>query len=158
MPNLKHISLKKKTILLTRRLENTKSDNPLVLELTATERSQLRGRKQTICGMDLLLQLPREGPLSEGEILVGEDDFPQILVTAARENLLEVTAKSFNELMKAVYHLGNRHVDLELSQNKIYLQEDMVLEKMLLQRDLVIKNVIRSFHPEDGAYTQNHSN
>tara|TARA_Y100001968_G_scaffold8503_1_gene7178 strand:+ start:26136 stop:26597 length:462 start_codon:yes stop_codon:yes gene_type:complete len=144
--------LNNKTILLTRRLTNVPKHKPLLLELTAEERKQLRGRKKSLCGVDLLLQLPRKGALSAGELLVGEENSPQVLVTAAKENLFEVTAKSFIDLLKATYHLGNRHVELEISRNKIYLKEDLVLEKMLLQRGLLIKNILRVFEPEEGAY------
>ena len=155
---MKPLSLKNKIILLTRRLKNVKKNNPLILELTAEERTKLRGKKQTLCGIDLLLQLPREGRLSEGELLAGEKDFPQILVSAANENLFEVTAKSYIELMKAVYHLGNRHIELELTSNKIYLKEDSVLKKMLLKRGLFIQDVKKSFNPVDGAYHHDESN
>ena len=148
--------MKKKPILLTRRLKHAQKSSDLILELTSEERKQLRGRKKTLCGIDLLLQLPREGRLLEGEILLGEKDFPRILIREAKENLYEVTAKSFIELMKAIYHLGNRHINLELFENKFFLQEDLVLKRMLLHRGLFIRAIKRTFNPEEGAYLKTH--
>ena len=148
--------MNKKTILVTRRLQNGEKNKSFILELTAEERTKLRCRRKTICGLELLLQLPREGRILPGEILVGVNDGPRILVVAAKEDLLEVKASSNLKLLKAAYHLGNRHVDLELHTNEIYLQDDIVLQEMLLQRGLSVRTVQRSFHPEYGAYDHNH--
>tara|TARA_Y100001968_G_C19037718_1_gene562916 strand:+ start:97 stop:570 length:474 start_codon:yes stop_codon:yes gene_type:complete len=154
--NLGKIFLKKKTILITRRYQKVEKKNPLILELTAEERTKLRCRRKTLCGSDLLLQLPREGTLLPGEILLGVQDSPQILITAAMENLLQVKANSTLDIMKAIYHLGNRHVDLELHSNEVYLAHDVVLKGMLLQRGLLVSTVKKSFLPEYGAYIENH--
>ena len=143
-----------KPILITRRLGRGGGNKTLILELTAEERTKLRGRRQTLCGINLILQLPREGRLLPGELLAGVEDTPQIVVKAAKENLLEVQASTKLDLLKAVYHLGNRHVDLELHENKIYLNYDSVLRKMLHQRGLEVRAIKRYFSPEGGAYIQ----
>tara|TARA_Y100001968_G_scaffold75115_3_gene66530 strand:+ start:2369 stop:2821 length:453 start_codon:yes stop_codon:yes gene_type:complete len=150
--------LNTKPILITRRLPRGDENKLLILELTAEERTKLRGKRQTLCGVNLLLHLPRDGRLFPGEILLGVEDFPKILVKAAKEDLLHVQAISKLDLVKAVYHLGNRHVDLELHENEIYLNNDLVLKDMLLQRGLLVRHTRRSFHPEDGAYFHNIDN
>ena len=102
------------------------------------------------------MQLPREGPLIPGEILAGSCEKPQIIVKASIESLLQVKAHSTIELIKAAYHLGNRHVDLEVYENEIYLNDDPVLEKMLIARGLNVLKLQRTFQPEKGAYNYIH--
>ena len=108
----------------------------LLLPLSAQERTKLRGLKKTKCGLDVLLQLPRTGHLLPGEILMGENEFPLIKVEPAIEELIQVEALSSLELAKASYHLGNRHVELELQDQKLFLLKDPVLELMLKKRGL----------------------
>ena len=142
--------------MITRRLERTQKNKLLILELTAEERTKLRGKRKTKCGVDIIMQLPREGPLIPGDILCGYEDTPQILVEASIESLLQVKAHSIVELIKAGYHLGNRHVDLEVHETAIYLNDDSVLEKMLIERGLNVRKLQRAFHPEKGAYHNMH--
>ncbi len=148
--------MKKKPILITRRIVSTEKNELLILKLTAQERTKLRGKRKTMCGVDIVMQLPREGPLIPGEILAGSDEIPQVLVEASIESLLQIQAHTTLDLIKAVYHLGNRHVDLEVHENKIYLNYDPVLEKMLLNRGLAVQKLKRTFQPENGAYSHSH--
>ncbi len=143
-------------IVLTHRLENEKAGNFLILPLSAEERSRLRGRRLTKCGREVILQLPREGCLRPGDVLSGEGQYQNVLVEAALETLLVVSAKSSLDLLKAAYHLGNRHVALELHEGELFLIEDEVLAQMLRIRGLTVKKTIRSFYPETGAYDQLH--
>jgi len=139
-------------------LQNDNKDHSHTLELTAQERKKLRGRRMTLCGVELLLQLPREGPLIPGDLLLGENTSSRVLITAAIEDLLEVSASSTLQLMQASYHLGNRHVDLELQETNLFLESDPVLKKMLLERGLFVKSIRKAFFPEGGAYAHTHSN
>ena len=90
----------------------------------------------------------------DGDLLSGEKDLPQVLVKAAIEDLLVVSANSILELTKASYHLGNRHVELELHTKELFLLEDQVLAKMLKSRGLSVRKVKKAFFPELGAYYQ----
>ena len=129
----------------------------MILSLSANERTHVRGLRKTTCGKEVLLQLPRKGPLLDGDLLAGEDPFPKVLVKAALEDLLEISSESQSELTKAAYHLGNRHVSLEVNAHKLYLLNDTVLAAMLKSRGLVINTVRRAFSPEIGAYLPAHS-
>ncbi len=140
-------------VVLTQRVLMVKSKEILCLPLSAHERTKLRGLRTTTCGLDVLLQLPRLGPLTPGEILIGENEFPFVKVEAAKEELIQVEASSALELAKASYHLGNRHVDLELEEQKLFLLKDPVLELMLKKRGLNLQNIRRPFYPENGAYS-----
>ncbi len=150
--------MKNEAILLTQRQQNDNQNHYLTLELTAQERKRLRGRRKTLCGVELLLQLPREGPLMPGDLLLGDKNHPKVIVTAAIEELLEVRASSTLQLIQASYHLGNRHVDLEIQENKIFLESEPILQKMLIKRGLLVKHIMKPFFPEGGAYGHTHSN
>ncbi len=144
-------------ILITQRVSRTQSDELLSLALSAQDRNKLRGLQTTTCGRNVLLQLPRAGPLLPGEILAGEDFIPLIKVQAAIEELIEVEANSFLELAQAAYHLGNRHVEIELQDKKLFLLKDPVLERMLSSRGLNLKIIKKAFYPEVGAYSNAHN-
>ena len=124
----------------------------LSLALTAEQRTVLRGRRQTSCGREVLLQLPRDGALRPGDRLTDAAGSLQVEVVAAPEDLLRVEAASPLELLQAAYHLGNRHVAMELHEHALLLPEDPVLESMLQQRGLCLSHCRRPFLPEGGAY------
>lgn len=90
----------------------------------------------------------------DGDLLIGEATTPQVLVKAAIEDLLLVRAESILELIQASYHLGNRHVDLELHSKELYLLEDPVLAEMLRGRGLSVTKEKKTFFPEFGAYSR----
>ena len=144
------------TLVLNQRITASIKSKALILLLTANERKRLRGRRKTTCGQELLLQLPREGPLMDGELLSGDPAYPQVLIQAAIESLLLITAKTNLELIQASYHLGNRHIDLEIHSQELLLLEDPVLADMLRQRGLKVEKTRRSFSPELGAYSHEH--
>ena len=72
---------------------------------------------------------------------------------AAPEDLLVVTASEPLTLLQAAYHLGNRHVALEVRPDELRLLEDPVLEQMLRQRGLTLSRQVAPFLPEAGAYS-----
>jgi urease accessory protein len=125
---------------------------PLALALSADERSRLRGQRRTICGQELLLQLDRGEPLQPGEWLSGASGGPAVQVIAAPETLLRVRARASLELLQAAYHLGNRHVAMELHADQLLLLQDSVLEDLLRQRGLSVERLQAPFQPEAGAY------
>ena len=122
------------------------------LPLTAEERTVLRGRRSTSCGREVLLQLPRHGPLEPGDQLSNADASVWVEVEAALEDLLQVQAPTSLDLLAAAYHLGNRHVALELHDKELLLLDDSVLAAMLKGRGLVVISCRRPFLPEGGAY------
>jgi urease accessory protein len=124
----------------------------LFLPLTAEQRTVLRGRRSTACGREVLLQLPRHGPLEPGDQLFNADASVRVEVKAALEDLLQVQAPTSLDLLAAAYHLGNRHVALELHDQELLLLDDSVLAAMLKRRGLVVTPCRRAFLPEGGAY------
>ena len=121
------------------------------LSLTAFERSRTRYRFQTDDGQSILLRLSRGVVLKDGDLLQAETG--EILrIIAKPESVLTVRAADNLSLLKAAYHLGNRHVSLEITANYLRLTFDPVLEKMLEKLGLEIKQETAPFQPEIGAY------
>lgn len=140
-------------VVLVRRLAEPASPMPaLQLPLTADQRTSLRGHRRSACGRDLLLQLPRAEALQPGERLLSDDGAVQVLVVAAAEPLMCVRAANPLALLQAAYHLGNRHVALELHPGELRLLQDSVLAELLRHRGLELEALQAPFQPEAGAY------
>ena len=127
-------------------------DPPLRLPLRADERTSLRGHRRSACGRDLLLQLPRGAALEPGDRLAPEAGGPVVVVEAAGEPLMVVRAADPLALLQAAYHLGNRHVAVELHRDELRLGVDSVLEDLLRHRGLTMERMTGPFLPEPGAY------
>lgn len=124
-----------------------------LLALTAQERTSLRGRRRTVCGRDLVLQVPRGAPLVPGELLASAAaEGPLVRVVAASEPVLQVSGADPLALLQAAYHLGNRHVALELHADRLLLLDDSVLADLLRHRGLQVEQLEAPFCPEPGAY------
>ncbi|MEI8250399.1 MAG: urease accessory protein UreE [Synechococcus sp. ELA057] len=125
----------------------------LQLALSADDRTRLRGLRQSRCGQPLLLQLERGEPLRPGEWLRSERaGSAWVQVEAAAEPLLIVRASSTLALLQAAYHLGNRHVAMEIHADELRMLQDPVLAGLLRQRGLMLTELEAPFHPERGAY------
>ncbi|MFN7227722.1 MAG: urease accessory protein UreE [Synechococcaceae cyanobacterium] len=130
---------------------------PLQLRLTAEERTRLRGLRHSVCGRPLLLQLQRQLPLQPGEWLLSDDPAaPPVQVEAAAEAVLVVRAGEPLALLQAAYHLGNRHVALQVQADRLILLADPVLAELLRHRGLQLEACQAPFLPEGGAYGHHH--
>lgn len=126
------------------------------LTLTAEERTRSRHTFTADDGSRVCLQLPRGTVLRDGDVLrsaTGE----QVQVQAKAEPVYTVTAKTPHALLRAAYHLGNRHVSLEIAPDYLRLIPDAVLRDMLLAMGLEVHAETQPFHPEAGAYAQGHA-
>ena len=140
-------------IYLTERTNAQTNENCLILPLSAKERSQLRGKRSTINGIEVILNLPRVGGrLIPGEVLKSDDSLFYVTIEAAKEDLIKISSDNRLKLLKAAYHLGNRHVEIEFHEREIYLLNDVVMRKMLEQQGFEIEFAQGAFSPEIGAY------
>jgi urease accessory protein len=129
----------------------------MILDLIAEERQRLRGHRRSRCGRDLLLQLPRGAALEPGERLLGADGRARVRVEAAPEGLLLVRSANPRALLRAAFHLGNRHVALQVAEDGLRLLDDPVLADLLRQLpDLRLERRLEPFLPEAGAYGSAH--
>jgi urease accessory protein len=117
----------------------------------------LRGHRRSACGRDLVLQLPRGAALQPGEWLSTVSGDGLVRVEAAPEALLLVRSPDPLALLQAAYHLGNRHVAMELHPGELRILDDSVLADLLRQRGLAVEPVLAPFEPEAGAYAGGHS-
>ncbi|HAO74261.1 MAG TPA: urease accessory protein UreE [Pseudomonas sp.] len=126
------------------------------LELTYDARSKSRLRCFSTSGEDVGLFLERgQPPLADGECLLAADG-RVVRVRARPEQLLHVTCASAFELTRAAYHLGNRHVALQVGDGWLRLLDDYVLKDMLLQLGAQVEHIEAPFQPEHGAYGGGH--
>lgn len=126
------------------------------LELTAEQRTKTRQRLEISEGESLSLRLPRGTVLHDGDLLQSETEETIVRIVAKPEPVMTVTAKKSLDLLKAAYHLGNRHVWLEITPCYLRLAPDPVLCSMLVQLGLDIKEELCPFYPEIGAYGHQH--
>ena len=107
-------------------------------------------------GRQLGVFLPRGTAVRGGDVLVAEDG-SLIQVQAAPQPVLVVRACAEHgspfDLLRAAYHLGNRHVALELQPDRLLLEPDPVLADMLRQQHLIVSEASVAFEPEGGAYS-----
>jgi urease accessory protein len=127
------------------------------LALTAEERTRSRHRWETEDGKVLFLRLPRGTLLQDGDILQDETYNCLVRITAKPELVLTVSAPTPLLLMRAAYHLGNRHVPVEITSTYLRLLPDSVLRTMLEHLELEITEEIVPFQPELGAYGHHHA-
>lgn len=125
------------------------------LVLPFGERSKSRLRAALDNGTEAALFLPRGTVLRGGDLLVAEDGtFVEVL--AAPESVLQVTAADPLALMRAAYHLGNRHTPVEVGRDYLRLEYDPVLADMLTRLGVQIARAEQPFEPEAGAYGGGH--
>ena len=144
--------------IYTQRLEHIPADlakdtNIEAIQLSFDTRQKSRFRATLNSGIDIGVDLPRTGILRSGAYIATEQG--EILkVDAKAEHLMQVTAPTEFDLLKAAYHLGNRHVPLMLTPNALYFEPDHVLAEMVKGLGLSVSEVEHPFEPESGAYAQ----
>ena len=125
----------------------------LKLTLSSDERRILRGKRLTDCDQEIILQLPREGKLNDGDILLTNVSNFYVEIIAKTENLIEISSNSKVELIKTAYHLGNRHVEVEIEKDILLTKNDYVIENMLKNFNVYIEITQKKFNPERGAHS-----
>ena len=110
-------------------------------------------------GRSAAVILPRGTVLRGGDVLVAEDG-SLVRVIAAPQAVLQVRACKAHgspfDLLRAAYHLGNRHVPLELQPDLLQFEPDPVLAEMLRAQHLIVTEAQAAFEPEAGAYGGGH--
>ena len=106
-------------------------------------------------GRQLGVFLPRGTVVRGGDVLVAEDG-SLVRVQAAPQDVLRITACTEHgspfDLTRAAYHLGNRHVPIELQPDHLKIEPDHVLADMLRAMHMTVVAVSEPFEPESGAY------
>ena len=118
-------------------------------------RQKSRFESTDSAGRQVGVFLQRGQVVRGGDVLVGEDG-SLLKVQAAPQPVLRITHCSQHgtpfDLTRAAYHLGNRHVPIELQTDHLKIEPDHVLADMLRAMHLIVHEVQDSFEPENGAY------
>ena len=113
-----------------------------------------RRRRVSLVGQNgtaFLLDLEKAPSLHDGDAFKLESG-SLILVKAAAQALIEIRGDNPLRLLKAAWHIGNRHTPCEITADAIYIEEDHVLEEMVRGLGCIMTTVMRPFQPERGAY------
>jgi urease accessory protein len=119
------------------------------------DRNRRRLRLVTDQGEAVLLDLAKAQPLAEGDGL-GFEDGSWLVVHAADEDVLEITASDSHHLARLAWHLGNRHLPTEILPERLRIRYDHVIEDMLLKLGASVARRRAPFQPEGGAYGGHH--
>lgn len=126
-----------------------RSDVRLVLPFELRQKSRLLAKLDD--GEEIGLTLPRGTVLRGGDRLQASDG-RIVEVVAAPEQVSVVRIADARQLARAAYHLGNRHVPVQVGADTICYLRDHVLDDMLRGLGLPVAGDLLPFEPEAGAY------
>lgn len=102
-------------------------------------------------GTTFLLDLPQAAALRDGDGLV-LDNGAIVRVVGRPEPLVEIAAANSHELARLAWHIGNRHIDVQIVGDRLRIRRDHVIEEMLRGLGAKLSSVDAPFDPEHGAY------
>lgn len=117
------------------------------------DRHRRRVSMTGVRGLAFLLDLPETVMLRSGDALALEDG-RLVEVVAAPEPLVEVKCSSLPDLARVAWHLGNRHLPVQIIGPKLRIRRDHVIEDMLRGLGAQVTDIDAPFDPEGGAYAQ----
>ncbi|WID96062.1 urease accessory protein UreE [Bosea vestrisii] len=126
------------------------------LTLDHEDRNRRRVALKGDGGRDILLDLDKATALNDGDAVKLEDG-SLVLIKAAAQKLIEITAENPLRLARVAWHIGNRHTPAEITANAIYIEHDHVLAEMIRGQGCAMADVERPFQPERGAYDHDHA-
>ena len=118
------------------------------ISLTYEERFIRRKKLISDKGLEFLVNLKEAKNIDENQFFE-LDNGKLIKIISKKENLIEVTGDNIN---KIIWHLGNRHVQVEIKNNKVLIEDDPIILDMILKLKGNVKKVFEKFNPEGGAY------
>jgi len=125
------------------------------LRLPFERRQRSRQRATLASGEEIAIDLPRGQVLRNGDLLVASDQ-RVVEVVAEPERVVHVEAADAHDLARAAYHLGNRHVPVQVGEGWLRIAEDPVIERMLSGLGMRLSALEAAFEPEAGAYAPHH--
>jgi len=142
-------------MLLVERLYEGSSASTETLELPFDLRCKSRLPTQLASGEEIGIFLS-PGTVLRGGTRLESNDGRVVAVVAANEPLMEVRTNDALLLARGAYHLGNRHVAVQVASGSLRLQPDHVLRQMLIGLALPVGDIEAPFEPEAGAYSHGH--
>jgi urease accessory protein len=126
------------------------------LTLTLGDRRKSRSRVTLDDGRDAALMLARGSALRDGDVLRADEGL-LVVVRAAAESLSVARTSDAHLLLRGAYHLGNRHVPVELGDGWLAYEHDHVLDDMVRGLGLTVETRVAPFEPEGGAHGHAHA-
>lgn len=130
-------------------VQESHADDVVTLPYESRQKSRLL--LETDNGTPVGVFLPRGQIMHKGAILCGPDNY-RVRVDAASEPLSIVRTADVMQFARACYHLGNRHVALQILPGELRFLTDHVLDHMLEGLGLDVVHESLPFEPEQGAY------
>ncbi len=121
------------------------------ITLDADERHRRRVVLTGERGTKFLLDLPQATALRDGDGLV-LDDGAIVRIVSRPEPLIEIAAADTHDLARLAWHIGNRHIDVQIVGERLRIRRDHVIEDMLRGLGARLTPVQAPFDPEHGAY------
>ena len=122
------------------------------LTMPFEKRQKSRLRVSLDDNQEVALMLERGSVLRHGDLLRADSGLI-IEVRAANEEVAVISTKDSFLLARACYHLGNRHIPLQIGEGWLCFKRDHVLEEMVQSLGLAVKHELSPFEPEGGAYS-----
>ncbi len=117
------------------------------------DRHRRRITMEGVGGLNFLLDLPEAVALRTGDALKLEDG-RLVEILGASEPLAEIRAESPEHLLRLAWHLGNRHLPVQVAGQKLRIRRDHVIEAMVQGLGGQVRAIEAAFDPEGGAYAQ----
>jgi len=140
-------------LVIESRCDKTAHQEQLSLPFELRQKSRLRTKLASGEEAGLFLE---HGSILRGGDCLRANDGRIVLVVAADEELMEAKCATPFELVRAAYHLGNRHVPVQIGDGWLRFQADDVLAQMLRGLKATVSKVSAPFEPEAGAYAGGH--
>ncbi|ELR65467.1 Urease accessory protein UreE [Photobacterium marinum] len=140
-------------IVLTHVLQAEKSDSAFDVTLSLPIDLRIKSRLKVTLddGREAGLFLPRGKILRGGDVIQGDEGI-KVQIRAANESVSTVYCRDSHLMARVCYHLGNRHVPLEIKPDWVRYQHDRVLDEMVTALGADVVSELAPFEPEDGAY------
>ena len=124
----------------------------LDIYLPFDQRNRSRGKATAGDGQIVAWFLNRGESLRQNDVLTADNGM-HVRVVAADEPVSRATSGDELLLTRAAYHLGNRHVQVQINTDSLIYQADHVLDEMVKGLGLKVERVCTAFQPDDGAYS-----
>ena len=132
---------------------NNNKQADATLTLTLDERIKSRLKVTLDNGQEVGLFFEKGVIFEDGDLIISSNKELIVEIKAANETLSTIYSDDPLLIARAAYHLGNRHMPLQIEQGKLRYQHDHVLDAMVQGLGLVVKVEQAPFQPESGAYS-----
>ena len=123
------------------------------LTLVKDQREKSRLKVQLDNGLEAGLFFTKGTTFQDGDLIISDDRGLLAQIKAAPESVSTVYCDNPLQLARACYHLGNRHVPLQIGEGFARYQHDHVLDDMVRGLNLEVVSELAPFEPESGAYS-----